>query len=206
MYDYVTKGDFIMEGGEITSCEATIGAAVCVTGGNASISGGSINNNTAETNGGGVYVDKGKFTMNGGSMTENTAVNGGAAYVTGGNFEMSNGSINSNTASMNGGAVYMADGNFTMHHGTVNSNTATNGGAVYMAGVSAVFKMESGEMSGNHAVQNSAFPGSGDGGAIYAVGGTLYIGLESCVGSIAEESGDDLIIKEEREKAHQRCD
>lgn len=193
----VKNGNIYMYNGTATLNNAVNGGFAYVSGGDFTMSGGTIGcenaGNAATANGGAVYVTGGSFTMSNGSVTYNSAANnGGAVYMDGANaaFTMSNGSISNNSATANGGAVYMANGNFTMEHGTVDFNSANNGGAVYMAGANAVFKMESGSMSNNSAVEKSNGDGSGDGGAIYAVGGTLYIGLEDCTGSTVDDEGN----------------
>ena len=138
----------------------------------------SILNNTAGENGGGMYLNSGNFIMSSGTVNTNKALNGGALYVNGGNITMRGGSISSNEATGtgsngNGGAAYVADGNVTIEHGSLDSNKAVKGGAVYLAGsISTTMTMESGTMNSNDA--------SDDGGAIYAIGGTIKIGLESC--------------------------
>ncbi len=172
----------IMYCGTVSGNAATAkGGAVYVSGGGFTMKTGTMTKNSA-VDGGAVYVSGGAFTMENGTLggsaaNKNTATNGGAVYVTGGEFLMTNGSINYNTASAQGGAVYMDGGNFTMYHGAANNNSAVQGGAVYVAGTSSIFKMESGNMNNNTA--------SDDGGAIFAEGGTLHIGLENCPG------GDD---------------
>lgn len=184
---FVSGASFTMTNGTFsTNTSGNNGGAVCLDGGNFSMTNGTFSQNTTAKSGGAVYVKNGTFTMANGSFTGNTAPNGdgGAAYVTAESgktaaFTMTNGTFTTNSAK-NGGAVYMAAGNFTMKHGTVNSNSATNGGAVYMAGASSIFKMESGQMN------NNAATNGGDGGAVYAVGGKLYIGLETCNGTTAD--------------------
>ena len=162
------------------------GGAVYIAEGTAEINGGTISGNEAKENGGALYIS-GNVTMTNGTIggssnnDANSAVNGGALYVTDGNFSMSSGSITHNTATGNGGALYMDGGNVTIEHGTINENKATgttektgNGGAIYMASGVATLKMESGTMSSNEAAN--------DGGAIYAEGGTMHIGLQGCSG------------------------
>lgn len=184
----------------------------------ATVSGGTIQGNTATANGGGLYLGENtRFIINGGEISANQAVNGagvfvesgtaeikggtmtanqasddgGALYIKG-NVTMTNGSIGGNTEEMantavNGGAMYVSNGNVTIEHGTISGNKASGngddlqdtandtgrGGAVYLAGdTETKLTMESGTMNNNQA--------SNDGGAIFATGGTIKIGLESC--------------------------
>lgn len=196
---YLIGGSFDMTGGSITENNAANGAGAYVTKdtatnaeSNFTMSGTAVmtKNTAANGLGGAVYVNGGDFTMNngtiGGEGSANSAKNGGAVYVTGGEFLMNDGNIIYNTATGNGGAVYMADGDFTMKYGHIDNNIANNGGAVYMAGTSAVLTMESGYMNNNTAdklddVADLDVAG-GDGGAIFANGGKLYIGVNGCGG------------------------
>lgn len=182
------------------------------------VSGGAIQNNSADNDGGGLYLGENtKFIINGGSISANKAVDGAGVYVASGAAEINDGAMTANVASseggalyiegdvtmtggtiggnseadaniaVNGGAMYVSNGNVTIEHGTISSNKAvgsggdlqdtTNntgrGGAVYLAGdADTVLKMESGTMNENRATN--------DGGAIYATGGTILIGLEDC--------------------------
>lgn len=176
-----------VEGGTLSGNTASeYGGAISVELGDFILKGtGKLTGNTATINGGAVYISDGDFTMENGEISSNSAVDGGAAYIHGGDFNMTNGSMIQNTASSDGGALFMDGGNFVMEYGSINSNTANNGGAVYMNGdANTKFYMKSGFMNGNHAKKlanvadiNQA---GGDGGAIYAVGGTMYIGLKDC--------------------------
>lgn len=191
---------FTMTGGTLSNNTATNasqgGGAVYVETGSAQMSGGNIETNNA-ANGAGVYVHGGSFKMANGTITSNTATaNGGGVYMDGGAFNMDNGTITSNTATGNGGAVYMDGGNFTMKNGQINSNEANNGGAVYMASTNAVLTMTSGTMMENKALLNKAVSdlnlAGGDGGAIFAMGGILYIGVENCPGGEGVLHADGL--------------
>jgi len=161
------------------------------------MNGGTITSNNA-TNGGGVYVAEGYAEINGGTITSNVASNdGGAIYITG-DVKMTDGEITSNEA-MNGGAMYVSakesgeDNTVYIEHGIINNNKATgtptdltdrtqkigNGGAIYLNGnANTSLKMESGQMNDNVA--------SNDGGAIFATAGTLEIGLNGCKGTEEE--------------------
>lgn len=188
----VEKGKVTINGGKIDDCSAEVGGAVHVKGESNTtdyftMTGGTLSNNSATKAGGGaVYVETGSVKITNGTMTANSAANGGAVYVHGGAFNMDNGTITSNTATGNGGAVYMDGGNFTMKNGQINSNEANNGGAVYMASTNAELTMTSGTMKENKALLNKAQSdldlAGGDGGAIFAMGGTLYIGVKDCPG------------------------
>ena len=190
-------------GGTMTITDTTFSKNVAENfGGGAYVVGGSIimNSGTFEknqaSNGGAVYITKegtekdSNFTMNDGTFSENIATeNGGAVYVNGGDITMSGGSMKKNGAA-NGGAAYITGGNMTIHHGSIDNNTANLGGAVYMAGnANTLFTMESGTMIGNKATDNPSTANvvEGDGGAIYATGGTIKIGLESCKNETEEE-------------------
>ncbi len=112
------------------------------TSGEATITGGTIENCTAE-NGGAIYMSGGHFDMFGGKIINNKAVghtddfgvvtlgDGGGVYNGGGQVIMSGGDVNNNTALRDGGGVYVA-GNYHMRGGNVLSNKAVYGGGIYV--------------------------------------------------------------------------
>jgi hypothetical protein len=184
---------FTMDGGEISynigtrisiendqhGDEKTMGGGVNVQGGEFTMNGGLISNNsvihhkpsTFSASGGGVALSGANtvFTMNGGKITENTAEShGGGLAMFGENavFTMTDGEISWNTGRDGGGLVLWMYVNitFTMSGGSIKNNTATaDGGGVYALWGS-VFTMTGGEITGNEAKKNG-------GGAV--VSGTL---------------------------------
>lgn len=156
---------FVINGGSISSNKAVDGAGVYVASGTAEINGGNMKSNQASRYGGALYIE-GNVTMTDGTIggdaetAANVAVNGGAMYVTNGNVTIKHGAIIGNKAV---GSGDLQD----------TSNNTGRGGAVYLAGdTDTLLTMESGTMN-----QNTA---TNDGGAIYATGGTILIGLADC--------------------------
>ncbi len=95
------------------------------------MSGGSLNNNTAKRDGGGVYNAGGALSMTNGSVSYNRAENGGGVYNAGGTLSMTDGRVSYNKAE-NGGGVYIKSGKFSVSGTGIGSNEATtNGGGVY---------------------------------------------------------------------------
>ena len=122
---------------QISGCRIDNGGAVSVLGGNCTISGNNIHNNT--TKDGGVYVKGGTCTIDDDAViSANTATNAGAGvHIDGGTCNI-DGTITGNTARYaangHGGGVYISAGECNIY-GTVTKNTATvNGGGVYAAG------------------------------------------------------------------------
>jgi len=159
---------------------------------------GDISYNTA-VDGAGVYVASGTAEIEGGTMRGNEASqHGGALYIKG-NVTMSNGTIGGDNETdaniaVNGGAMYVTNGEVLIEHGTIIGNKAVSsdtdlqdpdtdtgrGGAVYLAGGNDIeMSVESGEISDNTA--------DNDGGAIYATGGMIMIGLQDCRSETEEE-------------------
>lgn len=113
-----------------------------MTGGSSSpaftMTGGTINENTAEKEGAGVYVGGsssavGTYTLKGGTVSSNTAGTDGGGVYNEGDFVMIGGTISSNTAK-NGGGVCENDGfgSIKMQGGTITDCTATeHGGGLY---------------------------------------------------------------------------
>ncbi|MDR1899784.1 MAG: hypothetical protein LBQ55_07245 [Treponema sp.] len=134
-----------------------------------------ISGNQAPTAGGGVYMNGGQFTMTGGEIRNNTATNAGGkgagVYVNGGSFKMESGVIWQNTADLAGGGVCVAEyGAFTMTGGTIKKNTSGNdGGGVYIFGSSA--------QPGKASITGGLIGASSDGeGNTAKYGGGVYVG------------------------------
>ena len=205
-----SQDSFTMSGtASITGCTASEnGGAVCVAGGSAGMSGGSISNCTATGNGGAVSVSgSGSVEMSGSAVIKNTTTqgNGGAVYVsvtgnpTEDSFTMSGGIIknaNANATSGNGGAVCVVGGNARMKNGDIENCSAKNGGAVYISNGN--FIIDFGDVSSCNATGNggavavlnghfvmdsgnlTANIAEGDGGGAYVNGGSITIGNVIC--------------------------
>ena len=89
------KGEFIMNGGEISHITGTVGGAVSLVGTGASfvMNGGIIKENTAN-NGAGIYLTEGSVSINGGTVSQNIGPDIG---VVGANPPKSTVSISGNT-------------------------------------------------------------------------------------------------------------
>ncbi len=84
--------------------------------GKININGGTLGNNTVQTNGGGIYINSDSthqnvVTMTTGSITGNRANYGGGVYISANStFKLSGGSVSSNTGTTSGGGIYKASG------------------------------------------------------------------------------------------------
>ena len=150
----------------------------------------SITGCTASENGGAVCVAGGSAGMSGGSISSCTATgNGGAVSVTGGDFNMTAGTIQSSVSGNFGGAVYVEDGNLDIFSGTVTQNTAVDGGAVcVLEGNVTIGKEGCDGTENNHShpitTGNSA---TRYGGAFSVSGGTLDIYCGQVTGNTADK-------------------
>ncbi|MBQ4134515.1 MAG: hypothetical protein IJD66_03285 [Methanocorpusculum sp.] len=182
----------------IMNCTASgNGGAICVEGGSASMSGGSIKSSTAPSgNGGAVSVSNGNFAMSGGTIGDYDAVcsakNGGAVSVTGGTFTMSGASaVTYCNATENGGAVYVSVtgtpsvDSFTMSETSSiqNCNAVKDGGAVYVSGGSA--RMLNGDIEKCSAV---------NGGAVSVSGGNFRIDFGDVSECTASSNGGAVYV------------
>lgn len=109
---YLATGTLQMEGGSIHDNMSASGGGIYSNYGSVcTISGGSIQNNTAKSYGGGIYSNSSSiWTMSGGSIVQNTAIeNGGGVYLQNesGKMTMTGGVISGNAAGRWGGGVYM---------------------------------------------------------------------------------------------------
>jgi len=196
---------FTMTGGMIDNIEKTDefiflkenGWAVYVENGEATMSGGTIKNCSAN-NGGAVYVDGGNFTMTGGDISNNNAINGGAINISDGNFLMTSGKMTYNSATKEGGAVYVDGGNIVigiekctdknnLHETSKTHPDVTNNVAVYGGGgfiTDGTITMYCGKLINNSS--NNA--GTGDN--IYMNGGTFNLDG----GTIGEETNPGVVL------------
>lgn len=156
---YVASGTAEIDGGTMSQNAASGNGGAVYVSGTVSMTDGSITGNKASLDGGAVYVTGGDFTMTSGSMTGNMAIGsnsaGGGAYVTGGNVvigvkdctgagdnhtvsptDKPHPVINGNSAVDSGGGIaVMGNGSITMYCGDASENNATNKGRglnVYM--------------------------------------------------------------------------
>ena len=158
------------------------------------VSGGYINNNTAQNlHGGGLYMPGGNFTINGNTEISGNKVlnnNGGGAYVAKGTLKVMDGftlTVNGNEA-INGGAIYLAEGDINVlgeikAGNSSNVNKASlNGGAIYLA-------------KGNFSITGSAIMDSntseGSGGSVYMESGNFSIKNGSFLNNIAKGTVDN---------------
>lgn len=173
------------------------GGAVFVQDGNATLSGGTIENVKAK-NGGAVAVAGGDFTMSGGTITAaQVTQNGGAVAVTEGNFRLTKGTITGATAANYGGAVYISGGDATLSGGEIKNATALYGGAIGAEG--GTVTLSGAALSGCTATKKSdasasdLLPG-GYGGAVAMNGGTFTMTAGSIVGFHAATGGGAVYI------------
>lgn len=188
------KGTFSMEGGTISKFKSTnqYAGPVVVNGGSMTMSGGTIDGNTATefNSAGGVLVNKtSTFTMTGGTISNNRANRGGGVLVReNGKFEMTGGTISGNTAQVQysgidkpnagGGGVFVADNaSFDMKNGTITRNT-TNG----MGGGVATAVLNEDDKTG--------------GGQFHMTGGTISYNKASCGGGVYSWSGKGRVVLE----------
>ena len=191
---YGTYGTFSMEDGTISKFKSTnqYAGPVVVNGGSMTMSGGTIDGNTATefNSAGGVLVDNtSSFTMTGGTISNNAAKRGGGVLVRNkAEFTMSNGMISGNKARVDsdtiklpnagGGGVFVEDkASFTMSGGTITANT-TNG----MGGGVATAVLDESDTTG--------------GGRFSMTGGTISENTASCGGGVYSWSGKDQVVLE----------
>jgi len=108
---YINAGSF-----KLNKATSGNGGMLYVTGTKAEvyISGGEFLENSASGDGGAVYVSGGDVTMTGGTINQNKAINGAGVYVTDGAFDMISGSLTNNVATSHGGGAYVHGGDITI--------------------------------------------------------------------------------------------
>lgn len=156
------------------------GGGLHITGaGNATINGGTVNNNIASYNGGGICNGTGSITLtevvlnNNRSRSAIPGDGGGAIYNGGGSVQVNNCWITNNQAdgtATDGGGVFNNGGTFTMNAGRISGNIATlSGGGVHNA--SGTVTITAVRISGNSASGNAY----GDGGGGVSNEGTFNL-------------------------------
>ena len=190
----VINGEVVITGGKNANDN---GGGVYLEGGELELKNGTISDNKAQK-GGGVYVTGGgKFTMTGGTIENNTAVTG-EKY---GSEATSGGAYGADDYKGVGGGVFVdaftdKASRFIMESGAITGNTADEGGGVYVskfngnnyAGTddttenAANFLMKGGAVTKNEAI-------SAEGGGIY-IKGAARIQAGLIAGNITHATGD----------------
>ncbi len=171
------------------------GGGVCIYGGNANISGGTIVGNTAKVRGGGLYVNGGEVTVSGGliqgniaGMDENISTDvgrGGGVYLEGGLFTMKGGDVSGNTAKYRGGGIFLTK-KPVLTKGTISNNSAADsGGGICVNGDAVELGSAEMEIFGNHAE---------NGGGVAVLNGNFILSG----GAVGVENG----ISDENSKAN----
>ena len=220
----VFEGTFTLTSGSIDNNVSNVGGGVNVgksesdTGiGHAyfHINGGTINNNSANSNGGGVAIYKdGTTVMTGGEIVynESEGSGGGVVVARGAAFSLVSGRINNNLAMASGGGLILDDGMFTMTGGEINNNEAIlhgggisingsafimggggivgnkagiAGGGVDVVGVASQFTMGGGEINQNEA---------NNGGGVAVEGGSFTINSGLIRANTATSNGGGIFI------------
>ena len=169
----VFNGSFYMYGGSVCGNNAAdhflynFGGGLYLSGSTATMFGGKISNNTADSGGGVAVANNSSFTLNGGSVSYNTALdsisgytrggggffvrNSGTLTVNGGNIEYNKASIGSGI--MTEGLVSYAMAYVNLYGGSIQYNSSTSkDGAVYISGFNFVTKLS---IKGNPVVDNN---------------------------------------------------
>ena len=138
-------------GGSGNANTAQYGGGIALLG-SGTISGGTVQSNTATKDGGGIYAEGG-LTMSGGNIGQsdqgNTAVNGAGIYLAGsGTF--SGGTIIGNAAENGAGGGLSIAGNATLSGVAITGNTASSGAGVFVLD-GATMNMTGGSVTGNTA-------------------------------------------------------
>ena len=219
----VKGGSFKMEGGtisDITASDRNFGAVYIHNKGTFSMEGGTISKfKSTNQYAGPVVVNGGSMTMSGGTINGNTATEfnsaGGVLVNTDSTFTMTGGTISNNSAKRGGGVLVRENGQFIMSKGTISGNTArvesdsiaqpnAGGGGVFVEG-NASFEMENGTITGNTtngmgggvatALLNENDKTTG-GGQFHMKGGTISNNKASCGGGVYSWSEKDRVVLE----------
>ncbi len=150
------------------------------------ITGGTIDGNTAARAGGGIETNAGVVSITSVTVSGNTAnINGGGLHVTGaGSVNVTTSTFSGNTALNEGGGLWNssdAAGTISVDSSTISGNTAKFGGGLFNDGTAGTISLVNSTVSGNKA--------SIDGGGIDDEGGTLNVSLTTITNNTAVNSG-----------------
>ena len=196
---------FTVNGGEIFDNTAegsfSYGGGVAMHGGDFTMSGGVIRNNSSAHRGGGVALEDDALVCtikDGAVIRDNTASYGGGVCLCGGTFEMYGGEISGNAAIDGGGIeVQIERGSLAFYGGSVTGNTASRrGGGVYYD-LNATLIMKKCEITDNTA--------SEDGGGLYMADGTLDMTRSKISGNSAGNAGGGLYLEYADAYVHTDC-
>ena len=153
----IAEGEFDSVGGGIANSQ----------GGNLTLSGVTVRNNTSEIHGGGLYSTDSTVTIIDSTFENNsTEMDGGGISVFNGSLDMTGGAIRSNSADLAGGGLSMESAIVSLTEVSVANNTATEeGGGINVFGSGAQLRIFTSTIADNTATN--------EGGGIHAVGITL---------------------------------
>ena len=154
-YKQIDSYNSSLGGGAILSNKSTV-----------TLSGVTLEGNTADYYGGAILAIGGSVTVNGNStISGNNGGTGATLYMKGGcQATVENSSVSSNTASANG-VIYINSGSLIFNKVTATGNSALNGGVIYASGTAEV------SVTDSEFAENSASYG----GAIFADGATVNV-------------------------------
>lgn len=160
------------------------GGGLHITGaGSATITGGTVNNNTATLEGGGLWNGAGTMIVDGTTINANTcsgmaADDGGAGiFNTAGILIVTNATITNNLAtgtSGSGGGIFSMAGTVTITDSTLDGNAANRaGGAIEV--VAGILTITNSDLTNNDVDGGAGTPNPGNGGALHISGVTTTI-------------------------------
>jgi len=180
----VYLGGGSLSGGTVQANSAEYGGGVYIPVGS-TISSVAIDSNTASVSGGGMYADDGAvLDLSSVVISWNAARYGGGAYIDDASIALDSSSeLSSNTASSYGGGVYQDGG--SLSGGTVQANSAEFGGGLLVSGESVLSSVV---IDGNTA--------SVSGGGVYADDGAALTVSGSIISANTAQYGGGAYIEE----------
>jgi hypothetical protein len=175
------------------------GGGFHITGnGNATISGGTVNNNQAALEGGGLWNGSGQMTVTGTTINGNTAVGagaddgGGGLFNNGGTLTVNNAVVSNNTApgtsGSGGGYLNNVGGTLVISGGSITGNSASRAGGGIEDNAGASVTLTNVTVSGNSTGNNP-----GNGGGLHITGaGTVVLNTSTFSGNTAANEGGGL--------------
>jgi predicted outer membrane repeat protein len=157
-----------VSGGTVDNNTARNGGGISIYSGSVAVTDVTISDNYASTNGGGI-ISLGTLTVTGCTLSANTAAGStysGGGIINGGTLTVVNSIFTGNAATVsNGGGIYNDSGSTaTVIGSTFSANSAVNGAAIYCAGTGVL------TVNSSTITANTTATVSGNGGGLYVAG------------------------------------
>ncbi len=184
---YLANGASLsLTGGSIQNNTANDGGGLYAGAGTTlTVGGATLGMNTATGDGGGIFTNQVNLSLNGTTLSDNTAINGGGLNALGGAIAITSTVIDSNIATNGGGAAFAGGATPSFNNVTISNNTASNnGGGLWATGGNFSLGTGSGITADSNFSMNR-------GGTLFTINATVTIAGSTFNNSTRATNGTD---------------